>query len=227
MAANVTINLDTTAPAGVAASIDGGAATTVDRPVDLAITTTDATTTGYQVKIWGDVDGAANANIQPLEANSAWIALASPHAVTLSTGDGVKTLNVRMRDAVGNESTVASDTITLDSTLPVVTVNTGPTAAKISEVAGFDRSSFAWSVDVGFEEYKVKVVAATSDPHTAGTQLPTTAGSTNVAGAAGGYLAATNITTEIDGTDLKTASAGDGDKIVKVFVREASGNWSA
>ncbi len=139
----------------------------------------------------------------------------------------MKTLNVRMRDSVGNESTVASDAITLDTTLPVVTVNSGPTAAKISEIAGFDRSSFAWSVDVAFEEYKVKAVASAADPHTAGTLIPTTAGSTNVAGAVGGYLAATNITTEIDGTDLKTASAGDGAKIVKVFVREASGNWSA
>lgn len=225
MAASVSIILDTTAPAAVALVLDAGAASTNSTSVSAAITTSDGTTTGYQVKIWGDVNGASNANIQPLEANSAWIALASPHAVTLSTGDAVKTVNTRMRDSVGNESAIASDTITLDTVAPVVSVNTGPTAARISEITGFDRSSFAWSANLTFDEYKVKAVAATSDPHTAGTLIGTTAGSTNVAGTAA-FAAATNITTEVDGTDLKTASAGDGTKIVKVFVRKGI-NWSA
>lgn len=226
MAASVTITVDTTPPAGVAITLDAGAATTSDTTVSAAVTTTDGTTTGYRVKFWGDVVGAAT---EP----AGWTALASPHEVVLTTGDGVKTVNVRMDDGLGNESAVATDTITLDTTLPVVTVNSGPTAGTISEVTGFDRSSFAWSVSAAslnngtsFDEYKVKVVASAADPHTAGTLVPTTAGSTNAAGAAGGYAAATNITTEIDGTDLKTASAGDGPKILKVFVRDGA-EWSA
>lgn len=220
MASTVTIGLDTTSPAGVAIVLDGGAAKASSTAVSAAVTTTDSPTTNYQVKFWGDITSAAT------EAAAAWVALASPHALTLTTGDAVKTVNVRMRDGFGNELAIASDTITLDTTIPVVTVTGGPTAATISEVSGFDRSSFTWSVDVAFDEFKVKVVASASDPNTAGTLLPTTAGSTGVAGVAGPYAAATNRTTEVDGTDLKTASAGDGPKIVKVFVRDGT-DWSA
>lgn len=220
MASTVTIGLDTTAPAGVAIVLDGGASTATSTAVSAAVTTTDTPTTGYQVKFWGNITSAST------EAAATWVALASPHALTLTTGDALKTVNAKLRDSVGNESAVASDTITLDTTIPVVTVTGGPTAATISEVTGFDKSSFTWSVDVAFDEFKVKVVASAADPNTAGTLLPTTAGSTGVAGATGPYAAATNRTTEVDGTDLKTASAGDGPKVVKVFVREGT-VWSA
>jgi hypothetical protein len=36
-----------------------------------------------------------------------------------------------------------------------------------------------------------------------------------------------SISCTINGADLETASSGDGAKIVKVFVKDASGNWSA
>lgn len=220
MASTVSINLDTTGPAGVSIVLDGGAPIANSTAVSAAVSTTDTPTTSYEVKFWGDVAGAAT------EGVASWVALASPHSITLTAGDAVKSVNVRMRDGVRNESAIATDTITLDTTLPVVTVNSGPTAPKISEVTGFDKSSFTWSVDSSFDEFKVKVVAATGDPHTAGTLIPTTAGSTNVAGSTGPYPAATNRTTEIDATDLKAASAGDGDKIVKVFCRDGT-QWSA
>jgi hypothetical protein len=220
VASTVSINLDTTGPAGVSIVLDGGAPIANSTAVSAAVTTTDTPTTGYQVKFWGDITSAAT------EALATWVALASPHALTLTTGDAVKTVNAKIRDNVANESAIASDTITLDTTLPVVTVTSGPTAPKISEVTGFDKSSFTWSVDSSFDEYKVKVVLATGDPHTAGTLIPATAGSTNVAGALGPYPAATNITTGIDATDLKAASPGDGDKIVKVFARQGT-QWSA
>lgn len=227
MAASVTITLDTTAPASGAVSIDSGAATTTDVDVSVAITTTDgANPAGYQVKIWGSVDNAFNASIQTTEGASSWISMASPHAVKLSTGDGVKTVNAKIRDDVFNETGTLSDTIALDTTAPVPSAN-APSPNKISKIATKDTSTFTWSTDVGFEEYKVKVVANAGDLHSTGTQIPTTAGSSNVTGVAGGYPASTNITTTIKGTDLETASASDGAKIVKVFVRDAEGNWSA
>ena len=80
--------------------------------------------------------------------------------------------------------------------------------------------------DIAFEEYKVCVVPATSSTQEAGTVIPTTAGSINTSGSEGGYEADTNIQVTITGTDLKTASSGDGTKIVKVFVRNAAGTWS-
>lgn len=226
MATFFNLTLDTLGPQGVAAVIDSGSAYATSRDVTLGVTTTDGDTSGYQVKIWGDVDTAANASIQATEAASGWVSYAAATAVRLSTGDGVKTLNVRVRDDVWNESGIASDTITLDTTAPVPNVTVGPDVSRISKVAGKRTATFSWSADAPFEEYKVKVVTSSADAHTAGTVVPTTNGSTNMTGAAGGYAAGTNITSSIDGRDLEAASPGDGTKVIKVFVRDVAGNWS-
>lgn len=58
MATNFTVTLDTTGPASPSVSIDGGAAFSGDSDVVLTIGTADGDTTGYQVKIYGDVDDA-------------------------------------------------------------------------------------------------------------------------------------------------------------------------
>lgn len=226
MPAYTTLTLDTQGPAGVTASINSGAAYAAVQDVTLAIGTSDGSTTGYQMKIWGSVDTANNASIQATEGASAWIAYSATQAVRLSAGDGVKTLNVRLRDDVQNESAPASDTITLDTSAPVPTITVAATPAKISKIAGKDTSTLEWSVDAVFEEYEVRVVPSTGSTRAAGTVLGTANGSTNVAGAAGGYPASTAIVTSIKGADLEAASAGDGAKIIKVFVRDAGGNWS-
>src|SRR3954471_7094034 len=109
MAANFTLTLDTTGPAGVAGSINAGATYTTSRDVTLGPTTTDSDTTGYQIKIWGNVDTAFDANIQATEGASTWITLTASMAVRLSTGDGSKTLTWRLRDDVNNESSTATD----------------------------------------------------------------------------------------------------------------------
>lgn len=214
------LTLDTTGPQGVALVLDAGnPAYSTDNVVDAIATTTDPDTTGYQVKLWGDVAGV------PDEATAVWQTLTSSLAVTLSAGDGTKTVTARLRDDVLNESATASDTILVDTTAPVVSIVTGPTPSKVSKIAPADDSSVQWSSDSDFDLYSVRVVPATSSDHTAGTEIPTTAGSTNTSGGAG--TAGTPVTTVIHGADLEAASAGDGDKIVKVFVREAaSGYWS-
>jgi hypothetical protein len=221
----VLLYLDTVGPAGITASINAGASTTVSRDVTLGITTSDPDPAGYTIKVWGNVDPAANANIQATEGASSWISWTTAQAVRLSTGEGTKTLNVKVRDTVNNESSSASDTIVLDTTTPVVTTGT-PDASRISEQPTKDTAAFTFQSTEAYEEFKVKVVPATNSPESAGTQIPTAAGSTGVSGSAGGYAANTNRTVTIKATDLKTASAGDGQKIVKVFVREASGTWS-
>lgn len=227
MASNFTITLDTTAPAGVTISLAAGAAATAVQDITATIGTSDGVTTGYQMKLWGSVDPAANANIQATEGASAWIAYSTSQAVRLSTGDGSKTVNLKIRDDVWNESAQQSDSITLDTTLPVPNITVGPDTTRVSKIAGKRTVNFSWQSDTPFEEYKVKVVPATNSIESAGTVIPTTNGSSNVASAAGGFPATTNINTVIDGRDLELASSGDGDKIVKVFVREASGNWSS
>ena len=146
--------------------------------------------------------------------------------ITLPDGDGLKTIYVKMRDDVGNETAAVSDTITLNTSIPAVTI-TGPDKSRISKVTGYDAAAFSFVCDVDFEEYTIRVVPATSSLHTAGTQIPTTGGSTNVSGTEGGYKKNTAINVTVKGADLEAASSGDGTKIVKVFVKNAAGTWSA
>lgn len=223
MASSFTLTLDTTAPATPAITLEGGATYTATRAITAAISTADASTTGYQMKIWGNVDGSVNANIQPLEADAVWFAYGTSQAVTLSTGDGLKTINIKIRDDVLNESAAAADGITLDTTIPIITI-TGPDVTKISKIAGKETAAFSFSTDLALQAWKVKVVPATTSLHDAGTQIPITAGSTNMSG--GAVAAAGTISATIKATDLETASTGDGAKIVKVFGQESAGDGS-
>lgn len=218
MASFFNLTLDTLAPAGLAVVLNDGAIYTTNPIVTLKLTMTDEATTGYQMKVWG-VSGVET------EADAAWETYAPEKAVTLDGENGLKTVYVKVRDDVGNETAAVSDSITLDTTVPVVTI-TGPDKSKISKVNGFNQAVINFMSDVAFEEYKVCVVPATTSLESAGTVIPTTGGSLNTSGSEGGYEADTNITVTINGADLETASAGDGVKIVKVFVKNAAGTWS-
>jgi hypothetical protein len=224
MASTFTLTLDTTAPAGVALNINSGAAYTGTQVVTAQPSTSYGVTTGYQMKIWGDVDTAASVDIKSTEGASNWIAYSTSQSVTLATGDGLKTLNVRIRDDVGNQSSPASDTITLDTSVPVITISVAASPTKISKVASFDTTTLQFQSDSPLQAWKVKVVPATGSLENAGTTIPTTAGSSNVTGAS--LAASTNQTVTIKGADLESASAGDGPKIVKVFGQNNSGQWS-
>jgi hypothetical protein len=219
------LSLDTTAPASPTISLEGGAAFATDQLITATIGCGDGDTTGYQMILWGDVDTTHNANIQATEGASSWITYSISQQVKLSTTDGSKTVYLKIRDDVYNESSQTSDSIILDATLPVVSI-TGPDVSKISKQTGKNTVSFSFQCDSIFDEYKVKVVATSGAAHDTGTQIPTTAGSSNMSGSAGDYPASTPINCQIKGTDLETASSGDGLKIVKVFVKDQSGQWS-
>lgn len=218
MASYFNLTLDTTAPAGVAISINDNAIYTTSPLVTLKITLTDPDTNGYQMKIWG-IDGVDD------EGTAQWETFQAEKQITLSGGDGMKTVYVKVRDDVGNESVAATDDITLNTAVPTVTI-TGPDVSKVSKIAGFNSSVVSFTVDVAFEEYKVCVVPATNSEQDAGTVIPTTNGSTNTSGSDGGYQANTPISVTINGADLEAAASGDGVKIVKVFARSAAGTWS-
>lgn len=218
MASFFNLTLDTLAPEGLTVTLNDGAEYTTSATVTLKLTLTDKETTGYQMKIWG-IDGVSD------EETAEWETYTAQKSITLVSGDGLKTVSVKVRDDVGNESAAATDTITLDTKVPTVTI-TGPDKPKISKMTGFNESRFSFIADVAFEEYKVCVVPQTSSTQDAGTVIPTTAGSSNTSGSDGSYEASTKIDVVINGTDLATASSGDGVKIVKVFVRTSSGLWS-
>jgi hypothetical protein len=219
------VTLDTTGPATPTFKVAAGATYITSVTTTADFTTADSSTTGYQVKIWGtDIDKTFNSAIQETEEASEWISFAASVAIKVKSGDGTKTVHAKIRDDVWNETAELSDSVTLDTTVPVATVSSGPDVEKVSKISGKRTVSFEFQADVAIQAWKVKVVPATNSIHSAGTTIGTTNGSTNVTGAA--LAATTNKAVTIDGRDLETASSGDGKKIIKVFVQDEAGNWS-
>ena len=217
MASYFNLTLDTLAPSGLSILINDGATYTTSTTVSLKIALEDAATTGYQMKIWGTADAVS-------ESDASWQTFAATKTVTIPSGDGLKTIYVKVRDDVGNESATANDTITLDTAVAAVSI-TGPDKSKISKVSGYNSAAFSFTADRPFAEYKVCVVPAVNSLQDAGTVIPTTNGSSNTSGT-GSYNANTAINVTIKAADLEAASSGDGVKIVKVFVKSESGIWS-
>lgn len=225
MANFFTLTLDTTGPANPSVSIENGAQYAVQNLVNLTIGTTDTNKTGYQMKIWGDVDKAFDTAVQDTEATSTWITFNTAKQVKLATGDGVKNIYVKLRDDVFNESAQVSDSIILDTDKPIVTI-TGPDVTKISKIPNKNIAAISFTVNSTFVEYKVKVVSASGAAHDTGTLIGTTNGSTNTSGT-GSFNASTPINCTITGADLELASSGDGVKTIKIFAKDSAGNWSA
>ena len=219
------LTLDTTAPANPQIEIEGGAQYTAQQLVNCAISTSDLDTTGYQMKIWGDVDATYNNDIQTTEGTSNWITFQDTIQIKLSEVDNSKTLYLRIRDDVHNVSSQASDSIILNTALPEVTIS-GPDVTKISKQESKDTASFSFTVSEDFVEYKVKVVGSTGAAHDTGTQIPIAGGSQNMSGS-GTWTSASVVECQIRGVDLETASPGDAEKIIKVFAKDVADNWSA
>jgi hypothetical protein len=224
------IQLDTTAPQGPVFDLAGGSAIVGTHDVSFVLTTTDPDTTGYQIKLYGDVDPAFNASIQATKAASAWMGYNTINALRLSAGDGAKVIHAVIRDDVGNETADLQDTVTVDTSVPVVTITVPPDHPKISKVATFDTTHFTFTVDSDVTAYKVKVVPNPASTEGQGVQIPPDAGSgpvyidgTPVVQLAAGVPQAVTIT----GTDLQTAAGADGSYYIKVFAKEAvTGYWS-
>lgn len=217
MASYFNLTLDTLAPQGLTIKLNNGSQYTTSKAVQLAINVTDESADGYQMKVWG-IDGIAK------ESDAVWETLANVKDITLSTGDGLKIAYVKVRDDVYNETAVASTSITLDTSVPAVTI-IGPDVSRISKTSPKDVATFSFTSDVAFTEYKIKVVPSKSSLHDAGTLIGTANGSTNMS-ATGTFKASTAISCKIYGKDLEIASSGDGEKIIKVFVKNTVGTWS-
>lgn len=217
MASYFNLVLDTLAPQGLTVKLNNGSQYTTSKNVTLNISVSDTSTSGYQMKVWG-IDGSSS------EDSASWETFASTKSIALSTGDGLKTVYVKVRDDVCNETAAASATITLDTSVPAVTI-IGPDVSRISKTAPKNVATFSFTSDVAFTEYKIKVVPSKSSLHDAGTLIGTANGSTNM-NATGTFKASTAISCKIYGKDLEMASSGDGEKIIKVFVKNAHGTWS-
>ena len=215
MASYFQLTLDTLAPTISSFTINSGASVTTSRNVTLNIASEDAAA----MKIWG-IDGVAT------EQAASWETFAGTKSVTLTSGDGAKTIHIKVRDSVYNESAASQASITLSTAIPEITI-TGPDVSIISEQSGKDVATFSFSSSMALKAWTVRLVPANNSAHDAGTQIPATAGSTNMSGTT--LAANTAKSCTIKGSDLSTAAGGtDGTYIIKVF-GQASANdlWSA
>ena len=215
MAAYFQLILDTTAPTGGSISLPAYASS-------VNITATLSATGASYMKLYGDICASAG-GAAIAEADASWIAYDTSASIILTATDGTKTVYVKFKDDVGNESAAVSASVILDTAVPVITI-VGPDVGTISKVSGYNVCAFSFSPDTDIVEYKVKVVPSADSLHTAGTQIPTTGGSTNMSGTT--VAANASVACTIYGADLETASSGDGAKIIKVFGKDAAGNWS-
>ncbi|MBI3324332.1 MAG: hypothetical protein HYZ92_03535 [Candidatus Omnitrophica bacterium] len=107
----VTVGTDTTPPIGTV-TINSGAATTNTTAVTLALSATDSGGTVSQMQCSND--GVSYSTPEAYATTKSW---------TLTGGDGTKTVYAKFKDAAGNWSSAATDTITLDTTPPLITIS--------------------------------------------------------------------------------------------------------
>lgn len=138
----ITVSGDGVAPTGTVV-INAGAAFTATRAVTLSLAATDA----------------VGVTALCVDACTSWAPYATSLAYTLPVGaDGTRTVTVRYRDAAGNVSAPATDTIVLDTLAPSLTA-TGSLANRIL--------TLSWSgadATTGVASYRLVVVAGTTAP---------------------------------------------------------------
>lgn len=104
--------IDTISPTG-SIGINGGAVFTNNADVSLALTASDITTSVTQMIISSNSDFSG----------ASYESFATSDTFQLPAGDGIKTVYVKFKDSVGNESISYSDSITLDTTGPSGTLS--------------------------------------------------------------------------------------------------------
>lgn len=97
--------------------IDSGVAATKVTAVSLTIAATDDSGTVTSMYIDGDVADDAN--------TKEWISYSTSKTVTLTSGDGVKSVSIKFKDAAANEGSVYYESITYDTNAPTTAINTG------------------------------------------------------------------------------------------------------
>lgn len=218
MASYFYLTLDTLSPLGVSLKINNGATYTTNHTVTLSIGCSDSDLTGYQMKIWG-IDGISS------ESAASWEAFTTSKSVKLQTGDGLKTVHIKVRDDVYNESSEVTASITLNTAVPAVTIQSQD-VQRISKVSPKNVCTLAWYADTAFVEYKICVVADINAAHDSGTVIGTSGGSTNMS-ATGSFTAETVMSSKIYGSDFEKAGATANEQsIVKIFVKNEAGTWS-
>ncbi|MDP2815967.1 MAG: SH3 domain-containing protein, partial [Rectinemataceae bacterium] len=126
---------DTTPPTNTSIIIAGGAAETASRSVVLHFT----------------ADGAANMAISNTSdfAGASWEAYIAKKEWTLTSGNGIKTVYAKFKDAAGNVSSPVSDTITLNETSIPTAETPTPTTQPERTLLRYDSSPKVYVVKNG------------------------------------------------------------------------------
>lgn len=113
-ASSTAFTIDTKSPVSPSISIDSGDTYATSTTVTLTISASDDTMTGLQMMISNDDSNFASSSWEDYLTSKSW---------TLTDTDGTRTVYIKFKDAYGNESASANDTIILDTTPPAVPVN--------------------------------------------------------------------------------------------------------
>jgi len=124
---------DTTAPTNTSITINSGASYTNSTTVTVTLSATDSVgVTGYYL---------STSSSTPVATASGWNSVTSTTSYSgsasypLTRGDENKTIYAWFKDAAGNVSSTASDSIILDTTAPIVTI-TSPTSGDTYTATG-------------------------------------------------------------------------------------------
>jgi putative AlgH/UPF0301 family transcriptional regulator len=194
-------NIDTTPPTGTI-QVNNGADWT--KEVSVALTLDD------------QGSGAAQMSFSTDNTNwSDWETFATSKSYTLLSGDGAKTVYIRIKDAAGNESTTEiSDSITLDTTAPTAPTLTAPDA-QAQEVT----VTIEYSSDTATKEAQIdgNPLFAYTEPFTVSANGTVTAYATDEAGnTSSARLTITNIDTTPPTGTIQINNGADWTKEVSV-----------
>ncbi len=223
--ANHTINAsfaDITPPTG-SVVINGGAAATNNAVVTLSLTATDFGSGVAQMQFSND--GSTWLTAEPYATSKSW---------TLSAGEGTKTVSARFMDNEGNWMPVpCSSAISLDSSLPVVTISSPVSGATYSAVRLLNYTASEGTVVVMVDGTVVAKISGdtlglvSQGTHTVRVEATDSAGNTGFAETSFTVdttapmviiTSPTNITTR-DNTPLLTYTTADAGTITSVQVK--------
>ena len=233
MANYVNLELDTLGPQGVSLVVNDGEAVSTVNVARIKLSCSDPDTTGYQIKLWGTLQA-------PTEAEAKWSSFTTSGTHAVSAANGIKTIYVKVRDDVYNESPTVSASFKLSTDKPTVKdLYIGPAKVSLMEGKNIATGSFGYSENISAAKMMiVQDVNATHDNQT-NILIPTTNGSC-FEYEDGEKLSTDKMSFEnkecdaiftiiynINAKDIAAVAPGDGVKIIKVFVKSAeSGLWS-
>lgn len=204
------------APEGADFTIAGGQESTPSREVTLTVSSSDhvlGANNVSDVKVWGDVQPNSNPYMGTLEGDADWFRFTPSVPIVLSAGAGVKTINVKIRNAAMLSTNTITRTITLLDSTPHVSVLWKTDRRTIRSGQVGRNFSLAWSASHDYTAFEVWTVSNLLAGRNEGTLI-----ASGGAGTAGSV-----VTTALDQDDFEGGN-GTGVRMGKVFI-QVGGAW--